>query len=211
MGTRHLIAVQHDGKYKLAQYGQWDGYPDGQGTTVLAFAREHLDTKKKQAAFVKQLDARVRFVTEQDDLDKLWQEAVGKKPSKSGFEAVGDANTFGKKFPGMSRDTGGDILELVRKAKAPLFTRDSIDFAADSLFCEWAYVVDLDKGTLEVFKGFNQKPLEKGERFAKLKDDATHRKPEDKYYPVKLKAQFKLDDLPNEKNFLARFAEEDEE
>ena len=29
MGTRHLIAVQLDGEYKIAQYGQWDGYPEG--------------------------------------------------------------------------------------------------------------------------------------------------------------------------------------
>lgn len=25
MGTRHLIIIFHNGKYKLAQYGQWDG------------------------------------------------------------------------------------------------------------------------------------------------------------------------------------------
>lgn len=25
MGTRHLIIVYHEGKYKLAQYGQRDG------------------------------------------------------------------------------------------------------------------------------------------------------------------------------------------
>jgi hypothetical protein len=37
MGTRHLIAAKIDGVYKLAQYGQWDGYPDGQGVAVLDF------------------------------------------------------------------------------------------------------------------------------------------------------------------------------
>lgn len=25
MGTRHLVIVYHDGSYKLAQFGQWDG------------------------------------------------------------------------------------------------------------------------------------------------------------------------------------------
>lgn len=31
MGTRNLTAVYLDGQYKVAQYGQWDGYPEGQG------------------------------------------------------------------------------------------------------------------------------------------------------------------------------------
>lgn len=31
MGTRNPTAVVLDGEYKLAQYGQWDGFPSGQG------------------------------------------------------------------------------------------------------------------------------------------------------------------------------------
>ena len=27
MGTRNLTCVFKDGEYKVAQYGQWDGYP----------------------------------------------------------------------------------------------------------------------------------------------------------------------------------------
>ena len=37
MGTRHLICVVSDGDYKVAQYGQWDGYPSGQGAAILEF------------------------------------------------------------------------------------------------------------------------------------------------------------------------------
>ncbi|MHC5949058.1 hypothetical protein ACVXZ3_04645 [Providencia hangzhouensis] len=42
MGTRHLICVAKDGDYKVAQYGQWDGYPSGQGLTLLTFLRDKL-------------------------------------------------------------------------------------------------------------------------------------------------------------------------
>ena len=35
MGTRNLTAVFMDGEYKVAQYGQWDGYPSGQGVDIL--------------------------------------------------------------------------------------------------------------------------------------------------------------------------------
>jgi len=31
MGTRHLICAKINNEYKLSQYGQWDGYPSGQG------------------------------------------------------------------------------------------------------------------------------------------------------------------------------------
>src|SRR3546814_20563425 len=43
MGTRNLTCVVVDGAYKVAQYGQWDGYPSGQGATARAFLREQLD------------------------------------------------------------------------------------------------------------------------------------------------------------------------
>ncbi len=40
MGTRNLTLVKDkEGKTKVAQYGQWDGYPEGQGTTILNFIR----------------------------------------------------------------------------------------------------------------------------------------------------------------------------
>ena len=30
MGTRHLTAVVLNGDFKVAQYGQWDGFTNGQ-------------------------------------------------------------------------------------------------------------------------------------------------------------------------------------
>ena len=44
---------------------------------------------------------------------------------------------------------------------------DSKDFLADSLFCEYAYIINLDTGMLEFYRGFNQNPNGKG-RYAKL-------------------------------------------
>lgn len=49
--------------------------------------------------------------------------------------------------------------------KAPQLLHDHSRFADDSLFCEWAYVLDMDNDTLEIYKGFNKKPLDASERF----------------------------------------------
>jgi len=74
-----------------------------------------------------------------------------------------------KFYPELSRDTGGDILKLIMfKNKTKL--KNSLNFAADSLFCEWAYVIDLDKNTYEVYKGFNKEPLDESERFYLLQN-----------------------------------------
>lgn len=43
MGTRNLVAVQIDGQYKIAQYGQWGGYPEGKGVDALTFLRDRMD------------------------------------------------------------------------------------------------------------------------------------------------------------------------
>lgn len=69
MGTRNLVAVFVDGKYQIAQYGQWDGYPSGQGLTVLKFVRDGLDLQR----FLKALE-NVRFVGEEEYKQK-WIDA----------------------------------------------------------------------------------------------------------------------------------------
>ncbi len=40
MGTRNLTRVISNGQLKIEQYCQWDGYPTGRGSVVLAFARD---------------------------------------------------------------------------------------------------------------------------------------------------------------------------
>jgi hypothetical protein len=69
--------------------------------------------------------------------------------------------------------------------------KNSKSFAADSLFCEWAYVINLDNDTLEIYKGFNTKRLSKEERFYYLNSLIS----ENKYKPVKHVKTYKFSEL----------------
>lgn len=149
MGTRHLICVVSDGEYKLAQYGQWDGYPSGQGEAIVDFL---LETTPDDWKTMKTHLAASRMMDE--DEAKAMGEDWGK--------------VWIKKHPQMSRDSGAKTLKYILETPEPYLAIDRLEFAGDSLFCEWAYVIDLDRSRLEVYKGFNQEPVPSNERFYSL-------------------------------------------
>lgn len=196
MGTCNLTIVFDAGDYRVAQYGHWDGYPEGAGITILRFLRDEMD----EFLFRIRL-SRFNFIDENDAIKRRIDKAFG--------------NGIGSYcFPEFSRDTGCDILPMIQNNMATTrYLGNSLDFAAESVFCEWAYVVDFEHRTFEVYQGFNETPLEENERFYFLNDIAN---PDPafsgvRYYPVRLAATFDLDNLPKDKEFLDMFKVDDEE
>lgn len=183
MGTRHLTAVFHDGKYKLAQYGQWDGYPSGQGKTVLEFLK---NPEFNRVELLRQLDRAI--VLAEGQKEGYWVKAGAEPGAK--YVSLAVSENLEKMFPTLSRNTGAKVLDHVLTAAEPAPLELSVDFAGDSLFCEWAYVIDLDKHVLEVFKGFNKTPLAEGDRFFHLQ------KTDEEYKPVRLVKSYSLWELP---------------
>lgn len=109
------------------------------------------------------------------------------------------------KYPQFDRDTAAVILSMITNSEGEFKIISHIGFANESLFCEWCYVVDLDKNTFEVYKGFNKEALPENERFYSPE-------PVDgEYYPVRLRGTFDLDNLPTEEEFLMMFEEDDDE
>jgi hypothetical protein len=196
-----LTVVQHRGEYRIAQYGQWDHYPEGQGITALHFCRKFLREKSGRETFKDQL-ARVSFApTDEAFYDKLYAD-LGIVPEVFGTMktiSVADSEKFKEKYPQLDRDMAADVLRFVWAATEPVLLRNSISFATDSLFCEFAYVVDLDKETFEVFKGYNKQKLGPDERFAKAEREADANK---EYEPIKLLKSWSLDALPTKSQFL---------
>ena len=205
MGTRNLTMVISNGQTKVAQYGQWDGYPSGVGLSLLSFlSNSELFNKFKNNLH------KVRFL-DRNGLDKEFIESYEKNAPEWSNEPdnrTPDQKEWWKTF--MTRDLADEVLVNIANSElSEILIDNQTDFAADSLFCEWAYVVDLDKGTFEVYQGFNQTPLTETDRFYPLQASIKER--EDKYYPVKLLASFDLNNLPSEDGFLAIDKEDDEE
>lgn len=193
MGTRSLTIVCSKGKYKVAQYGQWDGYPEGLGVKLLRYLKNININELRNSV------DKCTYLSEEDfaEINKQIQEC------KKDNERY-DWKEF---YPELSRDTGGDILDLIMfKNKNKL--KNSLNFAADSLFCEWAYVIDLDKNTFEVYEGFNKTPLNKDERFYFLMGESEkeneHRRNIniEQYYPIKFLNDYSLSSLPDKDEFL---------
>lgn len=192
MGTRHLICVVSDGEYRIAQYGQWDGYPSGQGVSILEFLQGD------KVELLKEKIHNCTWITG-EELKNRWLE-FGVDLDKQKFITYDVSNKFCTKYPELSRDTGAEILELVADSQCGLCLRNDHDFAYDSVFCEWAYVIDFDKQTFEVYKGFNNTPIDKNERF--YTENLVKYSTEEVYYPVKIIATYLLSKLPSEEDFI---------
>jgi len=148
MGTRHLICVYWQGGWYLAQYGQWDGYPSGQGADIVEFLSNPKNIKDLKFG----LEHCVYRATDKDL----------------------DAYSASNPPPSLSRDTSAKILSIIATAGAAASEKQvdsgdkedvagkiplvfQLEFVLDTLFCEWAYVIDLDTECLEVYCGPDQK------------------------------------------------------
>jgi len=216
MGTRGLTVMVRDGNTVVAQYGQWDHYPSGQGLTALAFCRDVLATEDGRAAFADKL-ARCRFISKEEYLQRQ-REALGGPEEMAGFLNMEEVRKIDAALPyitpeafdELDEDTqialakwyGSKILGLIMEAPGEVLLFDQSDFA-DSLMCEWAYVVDLDSKTLEVYEGFNKSGKAEG-RFSSLPARVG-------YAPVTLRKSYSLDSLPDEDSFLEDLKESGDE
>lgn len=167
MASRNVTIVIYNGEVKVAQFGQWDGYPQVTGNNLLDFLQSTSNVEELKAILPK-----VHFQNEEDRKDI----------------SIHDGSI------------GGEILDELLKYKdhEEIVLSNAYAFSANSFWCEWAYVVDLDQNVFEVYRGNNTFGISKEDRFFPLYDG------ENDYYPVKIIASFPLDHLPDENEFLLR-------
>ena len=139
MGTRNLTKVIKDGKVVVAQYGQWDGYPSGQGATVW-FAI-------KKPGQMEGLEANLHLTYEPSDDERMEMAKPFLDGSMPGMMTYDSGKAYGEKYPSLTRDTGASILNVIAEATEPVPLYLDIDFENDELFCEGVYTVNLDNKT----------------------------------------------------------------
>jgi hypothetical protein len=186
MGCRNFTGVIVGGKIKVAQYGQWDGIPEGQGITIIHFLKNELNREK----FLKNLE-RVRFITE-EELDKGYKDA-GAEPISSCSKVLTLTDEAIKKFyiqyPYINRDYGAKILSMIQSAPKNTDIELLNSLADDPNYgvdCEWAYILNLDTNTLKVYSVHRNPLLPENEKFLYLD----------------LMSSFDINNLPSREEFI---------
>lgn len=156
MGTRNLIMViNQEGEKKVAQYGQWDGYPSGVGVGVLNFIRnkELFDKLKANLSKVRFLDGEGR--------DKEFIESYNKNAPKWRNEP--DNRTEEQKLwfsTYASRNLSEEVLtNIANSTEEEIILIDRDNTAKRSGWVEYSYVINLKDNTLGVYGHIDKEPI----------------------------------------------------
>lgn len=137
MGTRHNITIKHNGKIVLSQYGQWDGYPEGQGKDILNFllVNGNIDKLKESTyklRFAEREGKDKKFLEEYDKNAPEWSNELDNRTQ----EQIEWFNTF------VTRDLGAKILyNIIDYDGKEILVFNNEDMS----WCEGLYTIDLDE------------------------------------------------------------------
>lgn len=181
MGTRGFVGFIVDGDEKVA-YNHLDSYPPGLGVAVLTWlrvARDNVPALREQVKKLQVVDP--DSTPTGQDIERL-SEYADTSVSRGRLD---DWYT-------LLRETQGNPHAILEAG----VIEDASGFPADSLFCEYGYLVDLDAEVFETYQGFQTSPHNRG-RFAALPLPREYTATPD-YYPVALAASWPLAELPSE-------------
>ena len=177
MSTRGLIGFYKNGQTKVT-YNHSDSYPSYLGVNILNELRQYtigiMNATFKEIILVKEYSKPTnknirKYITHSNDL-------------------VDDGNLYN--WYVLLRNTQGTFKPYLDWKIFHMI--DSQNFIKDSLFCEWAYIVNLKTKRLEVWQGCQT--VENNNRY-NIKTD-------DEYKSCKLLISFPLNDLPTNEEFL---------
>lgn len=173
MGTRGCYGFFKE-KLSKVTYNHFDSYPTGLGSQILDFIKN----------------------TSIEDMNKIFNKIIlvdeENTPTKEQIEnckrfldtTVGNQDE--KDFYCLLRGSQGDLGAYKTGLK---YMIDAESFMGDSLFCEYAYIINLDKNSLEFYTGFNTVPQHN--RYSRFADN------NEKYKECKLVAKIELSAIQN--------------
>lgn len=192
MGTRGIFGIRIDGQDKVS-YNHSDSYPGGLGADFVAevkqLAKLNLAVVIAQARNLKVVDGHSKPTAE--DVKRL-----------AAFTNLGVGEQSTDDWYYVLRDLQGRLKDSLDVG----VMIDSQSFLQDSLFCEYAYILNLDEKIVEFYKGFNRHPDARG-RYAGTQRADDGRANE--FWGVELVGTCPMDKIP--KNFEKKFYSRDDE
>ncbi len=195
MSTRGAIGWRKDGVDKIA-YNHCDSYPTYLGVEMLAYARSSIPTLHTHFD---------RAVLIDDEIEPTPEQI--KRCKDKGAIDLKVSTQDEKDWYCLLRDTQGNLKETADVGYMIDYSR----FLADSLFCEWAYIVNLDSKKFEVYHGF-QTNVPAG-RYGKITQEsidhqlAAAYKGSHIYFGVGLVKEYSLTKLPSDSAFVKEIDE----
>lgn len=198
MSSKGLAILILDNEVKCAQIAYEDTSPLFGGANLVQFLKKSIRrdflTRLNKCKLLNEDQMHAKVSALELNFDKVYKEAFSD-----------DAKKLTKQYPGLSPWLGFNVFDTIQNSSLGLELLNSYDFAADSLNCTWAYVIDLDKGVFEIYEGFNSDPLTAEDRFFPLMPLANTLKTAGAYYPIRLVKTYALDKLPSKELFQADF------
>lgn len=172
MSTRGIMGLRIGGIDKL-MYNSSDSYPKWLGNHMNNQLVQILKDPDRGISWLREKAEKLIMVTDeepptQEEIDSL------KK-----YSDLGVSHRSYEDWYCLLRHTQGKLIDTLEAG----YGVESKSFISDSLFCEWAYVVNLDTNCIEVYKGFQTVPHKKG-RYAEDLVVENHRSSQ--YYPCAL-------------------------
>ncbi len=141
MSTRGACGFRVNNK-DYVSYNHSDSYPSYLGEELLAQTKELL---KKYS--LNELKEKVKSIKLVKDSGKPTKTEIAKLKQFTNLSVGGQNN---KDWYCLLREMQGQLVLNLESG----YMLDSSDFLLDSVFCEWAYILNLDNETFEIFKGF---------------------------------------------------------
>jgi len=157
MGTRNMtMVIDQEGAKKVAQYGQWDGYPSGVGADILNFLKNTELFEKFKAKL-----GRVRFAEPEGKDKELLESYDNNAPTWSNDpdKRTEEQKKWFKTF--ITRDLAAEVLTNIAESEREeiiLMDREELG-KMDGAGVEWSYIIDLQKGTLAVHGTIDTPPI----------------------------------------------------
>lgn len=176
MGTRSLICVFYKGRFVIAQYSRWDGYPEGQGARLFKFLSNLANIERLKDGLQHIYTPDEEELNQMNENIEKLQKMIRAQNSDQNDEdrAAGLINEAKPRlYLSLSGEAGAKILDIVAQATAEkrVPIELDLDFANNGMMCEFAYVVDLDHDELEVFEGSQYKAEATSKRFNDIGDE----------------------------------------